>query len=192
MKRNKDLQVEIEQFFKMPFGKIIKELHIKQSRSIHSIAKQAGMSHTPFVRIAKKNGIKLRDKHEASRLAISMKNPMKNSSLAIQRAEKMAIHYKKNPLPQEKQFIEILKSFNVEAIFQYPFDKYIIDFYIPSINLFIEIDSTHKWGHHRRFKNKEKDEFINSKGLKVLRITKHWVEEASNIFNILFADNVVR
>ena len=186
------MQTKIENFFKMPFHKIIEELHIKQCRSVHSLGNEMGISHTPFVRLAKKYKLKLRNKSEASSLALKLKNPIHNPEIAAGKAKIMAEQYRNNPLPQEKLFAEILNQNNIEAIFQYPLDKYIIDYYIPSLNLCIEIDSTHKWGHHRRFKNREKDIFLTKKGFKILRISKNWVEEASVIFNILNANNIVR
>lgn len=181
----------IESHFKMSFEKVISELHFKKQMSLHSLAKEVGLSHSPFVKIAKHKRIKLRNKREASRLAIMRKNPINNPEAARARALTISEKYKKNPLIQEQIFADFLNRLSIKFIFQHPIDKYVIDFFIPSKNLCIEIDSTSKWGKKRRFSAEIKDKYLKSNGYRVARINKLLFKNLQSMLDILYANDII-
>lgn len=62
---------------------------------------------------------------------------------------------------------------------QKPIGNYIVDFYAPKINLIIEIDGSQHLEEGQRAKDKQRDEYLNRQGLKVLRVTN--IEVFENI-----------
>ena len=208
---------KIELHFKMSFKDIINNLHLKNKVSIKQLSLQSKVSRAVFQEHAKRLNLPLRSIQEANKLTLNKginhwafgknksnslihkahskrmreHNPMKQNSALIKMAKSNAIHFKNNPLPQELIFKNILKSFNIKHIFQYPINRYVIDFFIPKLNLCIEIDSTHKWGKTRRNKAAIKDKFLSEKGFKILRICKKLLTDKSRIINILYTNNII-
>lgn len=75
---------------------------------------------------------------------------------------------RKKATPSEQKAKKALKSARIAFKFQVPFKYYILDFLIPSRLLIVEVDG----GYHktRTLKDKRRDKFCRSMGLKVLRI----------------------
>lgn len=182
---------EIESFFKMPFAKIISELHMRQSRSIHSLVKESGISHTSFVNLARSLGIELRTHKQSSRLNMSLNNPTHNVAAKEKRARTLKRAYSKSLWPQEIVFKKILDKQSVRYEMQSPIGPYNIDFFLKDIRLCIEIDSTDKWGKERRAAANKKDKVLIGLGYKVLRINKRKLTDLLFINNILKANNVI-
>jgi very-short-patch-repair endonuclease len=212
------LQV-IEAYFNMPFKDVINELHWKNGQSIKCLSDQCGISRDTFQRNAKRLKLKLRshqkaieldvpnrsgDKHWAYGLTkensewakmhsdrMKINNPCRNPEILRKKQESTAEKYRNNMLPQEMSFADILNNHNVFHLPQYVIGSYIIDFYIPRLNLCIEIDSTYKWGNDRKIAAQKKDDYlIKERSFNVLRINKDF--KIDRILNILKANNIIR
>lgn len=208
----------IEEYFEMNFSDVIQKLHLDNKRSIKSLSDECGVSRDTFQRQAKNLGLKLRNIQDATKLnknkghnhwafgktkansewAIAhsdrmiKNNPMHN----VESKEKRAKTFSKTlaseiVLPQEVQFKSGLRSKRVEFIFQYPIGPYVIDFYIPSKNLCIEIDSTDKWGKDRRLKAKIKDSYLKKNGFSILRINKSSFKTTLDVHNLLYKHHII-
>lgn len=208
---------KLEQFFKMPLKQIISEIHWKEQKSLKSISDQSSVSRQTITNLCNKQGIKLRSLIESTQLtknrgknhwsfgltkedspimlAHSERMKKKNPSLNIKTRTKTAIaraeYFKKNPWPQEEIFRDILFELSVDSIFQYPIGQFVIDFFIPNINLCIEIDSTDKWGKEKRLAAFSKDKILEKKGYKILRINKNKLDDWDFIIDILKCNNVI-
>ena len=201
----------------MPFKEIIEELHWKQKISVSELSRQCGMTREGIGQIAKRLSLPVRSHRESVKLTknkgdkhwayglrketddrikdhsdrMIKRNPAKNPEIRAKMSKSLSKVFTKNPLEQEIAFKEFLELLNVKYKEQFPISSFVIDFFVPKLNLCIEIDSTHHWGHHRRFKAKEKDEYLNAKGFKVLRIDKTWALEFSRITEILLTNKLI-
>lgn len=182
---------DIEKFFGMSFSSVVTELHLKGNRSIHSLVKESGISHTSFINLAKKLGIKLRSHKQSSSLNMKLNNAIKSRGAANKRARTIRNTFSNNLWPQERLFKKILDNRNVVYEMQRPEGPYNIDFFIPSLNLCIEIDSTFKWGNSKRLAAKKKDVLLLNRGYKILRIDKRKLSDLAYINDILKTYNVI-
>ena len=66
---------------------------------------------------------------------------------------------------------------------QHPFNEYILDFYCHSKKIVIEIDGKNHNEKIQKHKDKYRDDYLNSKGIKVMRFTNDEVIE--NIDSVL-------
>ena len=84
-----------------------------------------------------------------------------------------------HPTPAEKQFWNILRKmpFYKTARFnrQKPLGEYIVDFYCHEYRLVIEIDGDSHAQDGAKIKDKKRTEFMESKGLQVIRFTNQEV-----------------
>lgn len=84
-----------------------------------------------------------------------------------------------HPTPAEKQFWNILRKmpFYRTARFnrQKPLGEYIVDFYCHEYRLVIEIDGDSHAQDGAKIKDKKRTEFMESKGLQVIRFTNQEV-----------------
>lgn len=84
-----------------------------------------------------------------------------------------------HPTPAEKQFWNILRKmpFYRTARFnrQKPLGEYIVDFYCHEYRLVIEIDGDSHAQDGAKIKDKKRTEFLESKGLQVIRFTNQEV-----------------
>ena len=204
-------QDDIELIFKMSFNDVINELHLKRKMSINQLSKLSKVSRDTFMRLCKKYNLKTLSHKEAinssplnkgkfhwafgkKRPAISermkLDNPSFNNSNLIKMAISKSIFLKKNPLPQEKLFMLFIDKYSVEYIFQHPINRYVIDFFIPKLNLCIEIESDDKWCKVKRNRCAVKKLFLEKLGYKVLNISRNKISE-SFIFNILQTNNII-
>ena len=83
---------------------------------------------------------------------------------------------------------DFLKPLPVTFNRQKVIGKYVVDFYCASANLVIELDGSQHYEENGLFKDKERDEFLNNLGLKVLRysnldINKNFDEVCQDILN---------
>ena len=79
---------------------------------------------------------------------------------------------RKNMTPEEKHlWYDFLKDLNITVHRQKVIFDYIVDFYIPSAKIVIEIDGSQHYEKENRKDDKERDFKLNSEGIKVLRYT---------------------
>ena len=84
----------------------------------------------------------------------------------------LAKELRKNMTPEEKHlWYDYLKKLPVTVHRQKNIGEYIVDFYIADINLVIEIDGRQHGEPENKEKDKERDEFLSSLGIKVHRIS---------------------
>ena len=85
---------------------------------------------------------------------------------------KLAKILRKNMTPEEKHlWYDYLKKLPVTVHRQKNIGEFIVDFYIADINLVIEIDGRQHGEPENKEKDKERDEFLSSLGIKVRRIS---------------------
>ncbi len=87
-----------------------------------------------------------------------------------------------NPTPAEKNFWNALRAmpFYKDNTFnrQKPFGKYIVDFYRHEQQLVIEIDGDTHYEDQAQIHDRKRTEFLESQGLRVIRITNREVMES--------------
>ena len=89
-----------------------------------------------------------------------------------------AARHKLQPSYPEQYFIDLFHTENIEVQREIKFGKYFADFFIESIKLVIEIDGKqHSYPDHIA-RDHQKDEYLSSIGLRVLRIT--WYNPRTN------------
>ena len=98
-----------------------------------------------------------------------MPTPKQKPNILYKVARKLR---KEATLPERLLWNAIKKSRDLGLVFrrQYPFDKYIFDFYCAKAKLDIEIDGQYHSFKEQIEKDKMRDDFLISKGFKVLRI----------------------
>ncbi|MBQ2827683.1 MAG: endonuclease domain-containing protein [Clostridia bacterium] len=96
---------------------------------------------------------------------------------------------RKNMTKEERHlWYDFLKSLPVTFNRQKVIGKYIVDFYCASKKIVIELDGSQHYEEKGRKEDKERDEFLNSLGLKVLRysnfdINRNFDIVCQDIFN---------
>lgn len=202
---------KVEKYFKIPFADVINILHIKEKRPMIELATMCNVSRIAMSDNAKKLGLKTMSPKEAALVkrggkgedhwaygikrpeqSIRMKknNPSKDNKTLIKMAISKANFLKENPLLAEELCSDLLEKHNVDFIFQYPINRYVIDFFIPSANLCIEIESMDKWGKYKRQRAATKRAFLENLGYSVENVAR---KKLSNnlIINILNTYNII-
>lgn len=77
---------------------------------------------------------------------------------------------------------DFLCKFNLNAKRQKVFYNYILDFYIPCAKIAIELDGRQHGRAENRASDNERDAFLESKGILVLRYTNNQIN--TNFFNV--------
>ncbi len=98
-----------------------------------------------------------------------MPTPKQKPNILYKVARKLR---KEATLPELLLWNALKQSRDLGMVFrrQYPFDKYIFDFYYSKVKLDIEIDGQYHSFKEQIEKDKMRDDFLISKGFKVLRI----------------------
>ena len=73
--------------------------------------------------------------------------------------------------PEKKVWHDFLKNQNYRTLRQHPIDHYIVDFYIASVNLVIEIDGDSHYTEEAIDYDRERTELLEIYGLEVIRFT---------------------
>ncbi len=108
---------------------------------------------------------------------------------------KRAAELRTNPTPMEEHLWHFLSKSKLGLRFkrQHPIGNYIADFYCHSIKLVIEIDGSIHNSTEQQIIDKEKDEFYQSVGIRVIRITNKTLnnstEEVLNSIKRMINDN---
>ena len=207
----------LEIFFKMPFKEIISDLHWNQKKSLKWLADQSNVCRKSITNICVKENISFRSHlesvgltknkgpshwaygktketsitHKNHSIRMKLKNPSASLDIRTKTAKTRAEYFKKNPWPQEIIMRDILSKIGVNFLFQYPIGPYIIDFFLPEINLCLEVDSTNKWGKDRRLMAVRKDEFLTENGFRIVRINKTIMKSEKAILNVLNCHNII-
>ena len=83
---------------------------------------------------------------------------------------------RKHMTPAEaKLWREYLRHLDVSVLRQRPIDNFIVDFYIPSLKLVIEVDGDSHFSEQGRARDAERTRVLNGYGLRVVRFTNHEV-----------------
>lgn len=192
---------KIEEFFKMPFEKIISDLHWKDGLSLFELSKRCGFSRDCFQKEAKKLGLPLMshkdaalrkyDHHthwatglrkETSSFAkmhserMKRNNPAKNLETRKKMSESLSKYFKNNLFEQESKFKKYLDALSIKYEMQYVIDVFIVDFFIGP-NFCIEVDSSSKWCKEKRKRAENKDKILLEKEYKILRINKDKLDD---------------
>ena len=70
---------------------------------------------------------------------------------------------------------------------QKPIGKYIVDFYAPKAGLVVEVDGSQHFVESRQLKDKERDLYLKTKGLEVLRFDNLQIlQETEAVMEVLF------
>ena len=192
----------------------IKRMHLEQKLSVLKISEALNVSRDTIYRFGKSRGLIFRNSREAAiaktankgkghwayglnkktsvwanKTSTRMKknNPSHMPGIREKISRSISETFRSNPWPQEILFREILDKYRIEYTFQYPIGPFIIDFFIASKNLCIEIDTINHWGKERRTHANKKDKFLFSLGYDVLRIPKEWLLESDIIETVLKA-----
>lgn len=205
------IKQKLEHHYKISLELIYLEIHIKNKISLNQISKDTKIIRQSIAHCFRVHGFIPRNIKEATSLTKNFgsnhyafgktneahskrmidNNPMLKKENRIKANVGLAKNFNAKMLPQEIKFKEILDSQKVEFITQYLIDVYIIDFYIPKINLCIEIDSKLKWGKEKIIRAEKKDTALRSLGFKVLRICKSKLDSLDFVLNILKTNNVI-
>jgi len=208
----------VEKYFNMPFEKVISELHFKNGKSLNALSLECGESRQVISSITHRMGIKTRSHKDAVALTknkgenhwnfgrdkntcefskahserMTNKNAIRVKGAAEKRAVTISKTFVKKLLPQEKVFRDILLSVGVSFEMQRPVGKFNLDFFIPDLNLAIEIDSTDKWGVERRsFAEKRDAILLREFNIKTLRINKRFLSDSLYIRDVLYTNNII-
>ena len=85
---------------------------------------------------------------------------------------------RKNMTDEEKHlWYDFLKKLPVNVNRQKNIGNYIVDFLVSSANLVIELDGSQHWNEENKKSDKERDEYLEKLGLKVLRYSNKDVNE---------------
>ena len=84
----------------------------------------------------------------------------------------LAQELRKNMTPEEKHlWYDFLRFLPMTVKRQYVVLNYILDFFIPTVNIAIELDGSQHFEPEARMADMERDENLNSLGIKTLRYT---------------------
>ncbi len=103
---------------------------------------------------------------------------------------------RKNMTPEEKHlWYDFLKKLPITVKRQYNIENYILDFFIPSAKIAIELDGSQHYEPEARLADKERDDSLSLYGIKVLRyknldIKKNFEGVTSDILKNLNIDFV--
>lgn len=79
---------------------------------------------------------------------------------------------RKNMTKEERHlWYDFLRGYPVKFLRQKPIGNYVVDFYCAKANLVIELDGSQHYDTESLAKDKERTEFLESYGIKVLRIS---------------------
>ncbi|MBE7045816.1 MAG: endonuclease domain-containing protein [Ruminococcaceae bacterium] len=85
---------------------------------------------------------------------------------------------RKNMTKEEKHlWYDFLKDLPVNVNRQKVFDRYIVDFYIPSAKIVIELDGEQHYIDDGLIKDAQRDEFFSKNGIRVLRYSNRQINQ---------------
>ena len=79
---------------------------------------------------------------------------------------------------EKKLWYEFLKKLPMDVKRQHPIEGYIVDFYIPSAKIVIEIDGTQHESAENAKADAERDEVLNSWGIEVMRFSNRRINKS--------------
>lgn len=85
--------------------------------------------------------------------------------------EGFGFRQRREPNEAEKAMMAILKEMGLRFLFEYPLWSNILDFYLPSLSLAIEVDGNLHNSESQKLKDSKRDRYLVSRGLQVIRFT---------------------
>ncbi len=82
---------------------------------------------------------------------------------------------RKNMTPAEKKLWGCLRHLGVSVLRQRPIDNFIVDFYIPSLKLVVEVDGDSHFSAAGKARDAERTSVLEGYGLQVMRFTNREV-----------------
>lgn len=209
---------KIEKYFNMPFEKVILDLHWEQKISINSLSKQCGVSRDTFGKHANKLHLQLRSNKEATKLTqnkgpkhwafglrkessswakahsdrMKLNNPVKKDCILKKFLKSQRSNLLNNLSEQEIIFKNLLINLEIEFEMQKIIGRYIVDFFIPSKHLIIEIDSIDKMCKKKKKRWIKKKNILKKLEYKFLSINRTYIlkNELLTLY-ILASNNVI-
>ncbi len=103
----------------------------------------------------------------------------------------LAKELRRNMTPEEKHlWYDFLRKYPVRFLRQKVIGSYIVDFYCAKANLVIELDGSHHGYENETKKDEKRTEFLESLGLKVIRIPNYEVND-NFLYVCRYIDNSV-
>lgn len=132
----------------------------------------------------KKKGIDLLSKPYTSKRLKPIFREFKTSTAYNYHIENVA-----NPTKAESRFKALIDYLQIQYVIEYPVKKiksfYLIDFYLPRYGVAVEIDGEYHQTSSQVLKDKIRDAFLNSKGIKVIRISNSEMMSITNATDLL-------
>lgn len=106
------------------------------------------------------------------------------------KAQEFCDTLRKNQTGAERRFGFLLGLLGIPIAAQYPVKRedcdsfYILDFYLPTLNLIVEIDGEYHEADEMREKDSIRDEFLKTKGFKVIRLTNRQVYNTKTVVSL--------
>ena len=104
---------------------------------------------------------------------------------------------RKDMTPEEKRlWYDFFKKLPITINRQKVIGKYVVDFYCASSKIVVELDGSQHYEEKAQFKDKERDAYLNSLGLKVLRysnydLNKHFDGVCNDILKHINTSSVI-
>ena len=103
----------------------------------------------------------------------------------------LAKELRRNMTPEEKHlWYDFLRKYPVRFLRQKVIGSYIVDFYCAKANLVIELDGSHHGYENETKKDEKRTKFLESLGLKVIRIPNYEVND-NFLYVCRYIDNSV-
>lgn len=104
-------------------------------------------------------------------------------------ARKFCSDLLKNSTPTEKYFQSLISQTDIPFVAQYAIDRrksfYIIDFYIPSLNVCVELDGEYHQTKEQSRKDRTRDKWLKSRGFIVKRLTNSAMLKIKSVKSLL-------
>jgi very-short-patch-repair endonuclease len=103
------------------------------------------------------------------------------------KAEQYCNELKHKATPSETRFKLLFGHLQIPYVFQYPIKRedcdsfYIVDFYMPTLKLVVEIDGEYHDEPEQKVKDKKRDTFLKSKGYRVVRLTNSQITNTPTV-----------
>ncbi len=103
-----------------------------------------------------------------------------------------AKNLRKNMTKEERHlWYDFLRTYNIKFLRQKVLGKYIVDFYCAKAKLVIELDGSQHYDEEGIKKDKERTEYLEQYGVKIIRIPNNYINQNFNGV-CEYIDNIVK
>ena len=103
-----------------------------------------------------------------------------------------AKNLRKNMTKEERHlWYDFLRTYNIKFLRQKVLGKYIVDFYCAKAKLVIELDGSQHYDEEGIKKDKERTEYLEQYGIKIIRIQNNYINQNFNGV-CEYIDNIVK